>query len=270
MNENSKCVFLLRGISATGKGTRVSTLMEFLKTKYECEVRDIHPSNEAKPFPIATVFPEPNLTFLGRWVKSNKIGRLYSWSSLDGFSSQDKMYEDIVRYFSYSRGLFLEGYFGGKRPVVTPQVTLPMGFTDYMVRHYFHEDMEELQQRCLGRSGARIKGSCYRDNQACLQESYKIRNIELFKAGFRKNNIPESNLDFHFVNAKEPVYKYGVSALIRLGLDKHVDDFIEFSKENSTLRHVDNVEYNHKRFEKYMGGDSDKRFLIPITGSIQK
>jgi hypothetical protein len=67
---------ILKGASGTGKGTRVSQLIEWLKT----QETPIVWTPQKKPFGL--LFPKHGFMFIGCYTESNKSG-LTSWSSMD-------------------------------------------------------------------------------------------------------------------------------------------------------------------------------------------
>lgn len=256
---------ILRGISATGKGTRVSILMEYLKSKFSYESHIIaNVPNEIfkSPWQISVFFPEIKTVFIGRWVKSNKSG-LMSWNSLDGISGyQDSLYYDLPKYYK-GCNIVMEGYFGGKGSHIYPHFLVP-SVENTVYFHYLYDDIEELQERCVGRSGSRIKGSCWADNRAYLMKpEYKEKDIEIFKNHF-KNTGSDGFISYTFHAHTESPNIFGMLALKSMDLDNYIKDFTDRWQEFSTLRDTSIIEDNHKRFMKYRGGDTDNKILIPI------
>lgn len=256
---------ILKGISATGKGTRVSTLMEYLKSKYYHEshiIANVPEEDFKNPWQISVFFPEIKTVFIGRWVKSNKSG-LMSWSSLDGFSGyQDSLYMDLPTYYK-GCNIVMEGYFGGKGSHIWPTNLLPH-VDNISYFHFLYDDLEELQTRCVGRSGSRIKGSCWGDNYGYLRKpEYKQKDIDTYiKMYLEAGGKGDMSYTFHRFDESPEVF--GRSALKAMGLTDLVLDFHANWSQFSTLRHTDDKEGNLDKYLKYRAFDTENRVLIPM------
>lgn len=264
--EMNSTAIILKGISATGKGTRVSTLLEFLKSRYAHHshmVTQIGEFDLKKPMQIGVYFPRLRLFFLGGWVKSNKSG-LISWSSLDGFSSYNaSLYYDISKYYA-GCNIVMEGYFGGKGDHVWPS-HLGKYFKNVCYFHYLYTDLEELQERCVMRSGKRIKGSCWGDNRAYLiKPEYKIKDVESFREKFNSVAQPDGFFSYTFHPHDELPVVFGRLALKYLGLYNEMIEFKEQWLQFSTLRRCEDKEDNHAKYMKYLKIDSDYRVNVEM------
>jgi hypothetical protein len=252
----------MKGISATGKGTRMSTLIEFLKTVdagYQSWfVTKIGVQSIPQPYQIALHFPKVNITFMGRWVKSNKIGRMVSWSSLDGFSAHKENYFDIATLANQSH-YCCEGYFGGKSLV--PAQFKNAGYDKLVVDHFLFADIEELQARCSGRSGERIKGSCYSDNEYFLDEKKRQRFIDNFM-----ELAHEAQIDVYYrLNmSTTPAQDWGCQVLREIGRVDLLAAFLDHAQKNPTLRHVTKAQENIAKFSKYLPGDTTNIRLVKL------
>lgn len=259
-----RTLFLLCGISATGKGTRVSTLIEFLKTldsDYQSFfVSKIGLQTVKKPFQIALHFPKFNTTFMGKWLKSNKTGRMISWSSLDGFSSYKENYFDIPNLTPQSH-FICEGHFGSF--FFKPDRAAQCGFRKQVVDHFLYRDKQEYRDRCLGRSASQIKedSSPYQRNAQFLDETKRDRYYAKWANLAAQNNV-EFSVATHWCDTL-PVY-WGCKVLSEIGLRDSKLDFMNFCETNTTYRHVDSAQANIDRFSKYLGGDTENIRLVEL------
>lgn len=256
---------VLKGISATGKGTRVSTLLEYLKSVYKYEshvVNQIGEFNLKKPHQLGVYFPELKIFFLGGWVKSNKSG-LISWSSLDGFSGYNaSLYYDISKFYQ-GCSLIMEGYFGGKGDHVWPS-HLGKYFTNICYFHFLYSDLEELQERCVMRSGKRIKGSCWGDNYAYLKKpEYKDKDYLSFLEKFRSVNT-DGFFSYTFHRHDEAPGVFGRLALKYLGMYDDMIPFYESWERFTTLRRCEDKEDNHNKYMKYLKFDTDNQVVVDM------
>ena len=73
-------IIVVKGTSATGKGTRVVQFIEWLRTKLEPTELTYTIGDKTRPFGLK--FEELKLIFVGQYTVSNKSG-LASWTSMD-------------------------------------------------------------------------------------------------------------------------------------------------------------------------------------------
>lgn len=252
----STCHMLI-GISGTGKGTRMSTLIEYLKTKstdYESIfLKSINDTDIKKPYQIALRFNDLGITFFGRWVKSNKLNRLISWSSLDSFSTYQEHYPKLMEMFN--KDIFCsEGYYATRGSWMSPESIRLYGYEKFHCHHFLYKELEDLQQRCLGRSGARIKGSCWGDNQYYLREGNQEKTIQSFVEKCR--DVKFLGYQYDFNSCEEPVYFWGAKVITESLPTLDASEFVTWAKENNTLRHVDKAVENSDKYSKYLLGDT--------------
>lgn len=270
-------LFLLKGISATGKGTRVSQLLEFLKTKfayssiYVTKVNIDGTEFKIQPFQLSVSVPHLNLIFIGRWVRSNK-SKLISWSSLDNLSKfNEPFYKYIVEYFGSRKfDLICEGYFGGKSSALIPEYASQF-FDSANVTHYYYDNMEELQLRVEGRSGSRIKGTCYNDNRRYTKEESRVLDYQRYLGKW-----PSSSYEFKRFDS--PISDFGSLLLESINENGLRTEFLEYCERETTHRKVGTeqdskyVGYLTKECEESTSIeiiiDSTKQHLLDLTGNI--
>lgn len=262
---------MCKGISAVGKGTRFSHLMEFLKTKFSWHTigyKDFVRYDGAiiTDTPIGTWFPEINMYFLGRWVKSNKSG-LISWSCLDTINSLfGKQYiTELYLNIGNNKGhVLVEGYPMTMCKEYSPKwITENSNITNLFYQYFIYpNDIEHVQERVVGRSGKRIKGSCWGQNKMFDNECNNFMNN---KEIMDKYNVHIDKCDYNI--APEI---FGHTYLSYLQVDPSlVEEFYEWSKTNSTLRHISDKEGNHAKFYKYLNYKDWNYIDIEPVRSIQ-
>lgn len=263
-------LFLLKGISGCGKGSRVSQLIEFLKTEYKYHTYLVdklkvgeEKFNLKKPLQLGIIFPDLNTFFVGRWVQSNK-SKLISWSSLDNLSRYGQTFYRYLPIKFSKMNLVVEGYFGGKTNAFIPKFAKKY-FDKGNFVNYYYEDIEELQERVVGRSGKRIKGTCYRDNSKYTKPEVRLNEINAFVSEW-----PE--LTYEFKNYKDPLVNFGITFIHELELgDDLKQKFLDYSKHTTTLREVDMIQ--DPKYHKYwVDGDSENSEIhqFDIDSSIDK
>ena len=287
VNESAKfnklSIWNMYGISATGKGTRLSQVLSYLfatqpHTKIGIEVTKEDGRKKVTPF--GYFFPESKIFIIGKFVRSNKAGRLYSFNSHDYMISnvthgidQRIIYDSMVRAIRAvgAEYVIFEGY-----PCMWGQAGLLEMLDKYVLTEdeksrikinslYFYYPaerdvgFEELQKRVVGRSGARIKGTCWGGN------SLWEKTASLHEAG--KHDVHESRIGFgkgYLFDA--PVTVFGECLFGQEPeLNKYLDGFMEFSKSFDTKRDVSNPEANYEMFESIYSGEKSGQFeyLVP-------
>lgn len=222
---------LLKGISGTGKGTRVALLQLFLINETDYEVLSTQHPEKDKTIPYGIYFPQYNIRMLGKWARSHK-SKLWSWTSLDYFySSFGREFTESTVRNSTDANTIIEGY-----PMTGTKIYRPdglhthFGYDRQMINTFVYNDFEELQQRVEGRSGKRIKGTCWGGNKTFYNECDRMleasrANPNIFCVVLR------SSYD-------EEVESFGVRYLTFLGLDSLINRFKEFAKSTDVFRKV--------------------------------
>lgn len=182
MSTNS--IFIAKGTSGTGKGTRVNQLLKFLKSEnYDCE-KIIHKytfKGKPKEIVLGYYFKEVNIFIFGTYVKSNKSG-LESLSSLDAYHATfgGQGFRDILKQKNteYSNTLFMmEGY-----PLVISPKYRPiyfyeeLGIRNFLAQYYYYNDnKDDYLKRIFNRSGRFPKGNAaWFSNSGSLYEGRAI------------------------------------------------------------------------------------------------
>ena len=248
MLNNSYCQ--LKGISGTGKGTRTWQLQNFLATKFRGEIFSMRvdingPLKPAdirfhkKPFVLGVYFPEINVLFTGKLVKSNRSG-LISWNSLDylrGTTRSDKELRAILAALN-DKNIIVEGY-----PVTittnyeVQNIRSAMGYDNYYYHYFLYKTFEDLQTRMVNRSGKEIKGTCWGVQAAAIRELK--RHKALLDSGEFKYNF---KLECSFFD--EDHAQFGCSYLDFVGLEHLKSEFVDYAAKHSVLRSVDKLKEN--------------------------
>ncbi len=233
INTAGKSFCQLKGISATGKGTRVSQLLLFLNYKSQDGAKIVYVDDR----PYGIYVEKFNLLVPGKYVVSNKSG-LISLTGLDIMvSDMDDgrfMPDELMKLYPEA-SIICEGYVSTQGTYYQPQNQYNNGFKNQQWEVYLYDNLEELQKRVIGRSASRIKGTCWVGN-------------EVFKSHFTHDILPqcasleEKDEDFHsftlFSKFSESHAEFGKRWLTFNGHRDLVDEFVTWSNENSVLRIV--------------------------------
>lgn len=237
------------GTSGHGKGTRLSTLMEFFKyLGFNFEIQYlVNDKNAEKPNlqVIGSLCKELNMFVMGRWVKSNKSG-LMSWSSLDTLTagSNFDVAVSLTKQFK-DHNYFAEGYVACFTSLWYANIMIPQGFTSIHKIGYEYDNKEQMLDRVMQRSGRPIKGDA-----SWSQNTFARGVIDNDLKYFAENpQVPHTCFMTRF---DAPVSIYGETFLKQIGAPQSIiDEFMAFCDSLSTLRHCNNLDENHKRFIAY-------------------
>lgn len=243
-------VFTMMGISGTGKGTRLSQLIHFLTSKME-STNIIAMAD--KPCMIGVYFKDLNLICLGKWVRSNKSGRMISFSSFDWIQSlvlaSGKNIFDLINSSIKDLNIANVAFEGYPCMIdyrtITGKVNDGIGIIPAVHTQYFQYPLENgfelLQDRIVGRSGSRIKGTCWAGNIG-IGRTGNAHNIAI-----QNNELTGYSETFDY-NAPVTTFGEHVLSVLKPSL---VSEFLEFSKENNTLRHLDDVDGSIQKVSTY-------------------
>jgi hypothetical protein len=267
---------MCKGTSGTGKGTRISQLQMFFKhigLKHEMHWVD----DTTKIVPVCLVFPEVNMAFLGKWVKS-QYSKLWSWTSLDYIHARFQFQYTpgfITEYKNYN--LVAEGY-----PMTLgscyrfKHIHETFGFTKQFYQYYHYdlhkkentkeqndECFEQLQGRMMERSGHRIKGSCWGSNWGAYAE-YETHQKE-------HDEDPrgvELKLSRHRYD--DDINVFGASILPFIGRPDLVEAFHKYCLENNTLRKMGDNQVHNEFVIETLNAPKVPNKVIPNIGCDPK
>lgn len=230
-NKGKFSIFCLRGISGSGKGSRVSHLLVFLSgifTNFKYLIVD-------KKTCIGIFFPEINTVFLGKWVISNK-SNLISWSSHDWLQIYN--FKKTLNNFTFNEvlvklrtdynvdNLIFEGYPCMMNPLNIFDLYNEQDKPSIHTYYYIYNTFEEMQYRVLHRSGKEIKGTCWVQNKSIVKEYNNFLNT---------SNLGD-NLKF---NVNEPIHTFGEIFLNKINRADLIEEYLKYSKKFNTLRDLD-------------------------------
>lgn len=227
---------ILKGPSGTGKGTRVSQLIEFLKTK-------------EKPIPfyysmiskssMGLLFKESGILFIGSYVCSNK-GGLSSWSSLDSVHAAVKTASNgrlvVLEAIDFARQhskenicIVMEGepmLLSDKfRPEFLSKTYQP---NHLMISYFTYSSRDEYEARIQGRSGIPGGDSGWGRADGYPKDFEKSKEEAVL--------LDDTQCHLSMRSFDETYWKWGADLLTLLG--KPVDEYSAWSKNNPMLREL--------------------------------
>lgn len=247
----------LRGISATGKGTRMYQLVSFLKTQFkwtffQAEVPAYREKKEDGTVPVYTVknfgifFPELKLLIPGRIVKSNK-SRLLSFTGADMITSgwsHDTLFDLNLKFATQYNWLY-EGYTGLDNGKLNPkwlEESTAGDIHNYFYRMYHHPDKEEMLARFKSRSYTVAKGdAAYSQNENHSTISYNTI--------LKETEDLNVNCDIKLHESTEPMEEFIFSYMGFLGFSSaYAEMHEEWAETHNYKRDYQDAQQNYDNF----------------------
>lgn len=198
-------LFVIKGTSGTGKGTRVAQLIEFLHTKEEPdELFFTSLGKTPKQKPLGLLFRSLGLVFIGGYTVSNKSG-LASWTSMDSLHAALKTGEaaraELKKLFDQGYSLVCEG-----EPLMMSDKWRPEFLMDFfkpnkLVMVYFHyTDRKDYDERIKNRSGKPAGDSGWSRNESYGKEYVKTCEEMMSLVEKTRGNVVTTCQDFLHVS----------------------------------------------------------------------
>lgn len=178
-------IIVVKGTSATGKGTRVVQFIEWLRTKLEPTELTYTIGDKTRPFGLK--FEEMKLIFVGQYTVSNKSG-LASWTSMDAIHAATGS-GDIAR--DLVKGWLAQGYTlvcEGEPLMLSDKWRPEWMFKNYPIEslallYFAYPDRYQYDARIRGRSGKEAGDSGWSRNESYSKEFEKSK-AEMLALGF--------------------------------------------------------------------------------------
>ena len=220
---------LILGSSATGKGTRMNQLIQFLNTKFKYdEFEDL--DKDGKKFTLGIYYKELDILFLGKYVTNKQTG-IVSWSSMDSIWSKYGGTESTVsRIKKLNHNIICEGYDIMDTFRIRPAHMSSDGCKNFFYQLFYYDKngIQDYMNRVIGRSGKKPKGTTSFDkNGAVLGWEPKINN------DIEENNLNGMCQKYLF---DADINIIGKEYLKFLKLDELSNEFVEYYKNNKFFK----------------------------------
>lgn len=217
------------GSSATGKGTRMNQLMQFLNTKYTPEIFE-DTDKDGKKFNLGLLYKELDILILGKYVNNVQTG-ISSWSSMDSIWSKYGGTEPTVaRIKELHNNVICEGYANMDTFRIRPAHMSSNGCKNFFYQLFYYDKngIQDYLNRVIGRSGKEPKGTtAFEKNGAVLSWEPKILK------DISENNLTGICQKYLF---DADIDTIGKEYLKFLGLNDLANEFVEYTKENKFFK----------------------------------
>lgn len=238
-----KHIAILRGSSATGKGTRMSQLLLFLQSLYYSETVEHtyisgnkRGTGKLRMRPYGIRFPELNNTvFIGYWCKSRPGGQMF-WQSMDGFVrntfTKDDCVEQLQEIFEmYSIVVDIHRTAGTGVGEFLKHENIIKYFDRVMYNRFFHTCKEDYIERISGRNGENRGGKSGSYSGFTSPQS-EMKKYKEDAKHFRDGDF------YELIDARVDYLEFGREYLKFIGLDNLVNKFQLFSQNYTTKRTI--------------------------------
>lgn len=138
----------INGANATGKSTRVATLVDYLDNNYDVELVHRDCRNGYKE--VGRIYGE--YFVMGRPTKKGL------WAGIDladysSIQSRYDLYKDIHESYPQVKYFIQEGYFNNTSKTTTKEVLKDYGVDSYSYYYILYDDIQDFINRCNGRTG---------------------------------------------------------------------------------------------------------------------
>lgn len=260
----SKNMIVVKGTSATGKGTRVVQILEFLKTHYDHQVVTFEDTygKTPKTRPLGILFPDLKLLFIGCYTISNKSG-LTSWTSMDYLHASVKKGEYaraiLKEWVDQDLTLVCEGEALLQSDKWRPEFMYQYyGLDNLSILYFYYQNRAQYDERVVGRSGKVAGDSGWSRNESypkefgwCLNEmetlGFALKHIDY---GTQPDVIAVTNgwSEFALCYHNSPLYVVGNVVIQTLRKEGVVDipfksfDFYNYCDMTPMLRSIGNAD----------------------------
>lgn len=231
----SSTIFLVKGISGSGKSTRVYLFLEYLES-LGLELQPFRFTTlDGKEKEIGLYSPDLNTIFVGKWYENGGVRR---WQGHDSMTGRLCHSEGLSHFL---KSVANQGYsvvLDGAGTTATWRLRPKYLFEDNKFNEIIHirydytpDQLEDYRNRIEYRSGEPPKGdSMWRKSQTFLHDYQKAveEAKEVQKAG--------CHVQLFDLPYDEPVYDLGVKILEHFCLEDVVPEFITYCNNSDYIR----------------------------------
>jgi len=247
--EKNNSVFIVKGISASGKSSRVFQLYKYFESlgvpKHDFEYANSN--NEKKT--VGILFDAINVLFIGAVYKTGDIERWQGYDSKTSSFVNSQGFSDFIEQTLPNHSILIEGAGVTQSHRLRPRFLYDYcGCKSIFIQYYNYtqQQKDKYLERVMGRSG-KYPGETMWDKASAFEK-------ENFMSISEKEDIKDlANVYVDYQLYDAPIEHFGVEFFKFLGLNDFVPGFIEFV-ENLNYISTNKFE-NFTSFKHYMGED---------------
>lgn len=233
---DGNAIVLVKGISGSGKSTRVFLLLDYLEELGERLEPYVYTPITGKTQPVGIYSPALNLVFVGKFYEDGGVKRWQGYDSMTGRLGKAEGLSHFLLHTSRERHNVL---IDGAGTTVTWRLR-PLDlcgtseFTNILhIRYDYRDDQwDEYCARIAYRSGKPPKGDCMWRKHRTFQHDYEKAIVEAQAVNEAGGNVVLRNQPYD-----APVWDFGKELFTFYGESSEVcEDFVTFCKESDYIQ----------------------------------
>lgn len=215
----------VKGVSASGKSTRVYLLFDYLRS-LGFRYRDFKFINfEGKEKTVGILFEEINLVFIGKLYKTGEVERYQGYDVMTGYFGKSSYFSDFLKENSDKFSFIVEGAgVTGTNRLRPLFLNKYCGFNNIFMQYYNYDldDKQSYLNRIIYRSGKEPNKGTMWDKCSWFISDHRdsVKEFELVK-----DSIESSFCYYDLFSA--PIYDFGCKIINELELGS-IDSFKDF------------------------------------------
>lgn len=221
-------VSVVKGVSASGKSSRVYQLISFFENELGMKKEPFFFTNiEGKRKEVGIFFEEPNILFIGQEYNSGGVTRFQGFDNKTSCFKGTALFCDFLKEQAKKSSVVIEGagitQSNRYRPLFMRK---DLGIKNIYIQYYNfkNEEKDEYDQRIMLRSGKLPPKGTMWDKCSSFNKEYQFSLNE--KESLENNETIYVNWD-HYTT---PIDDYGTKMLVLMGLDFLVERFISYTE----------------------------------------
>lgn len=223
----NKTIFVVKGISGSGKSSRVFQLLRFLE-KQGYTLSDFTIINsEGKEKTVGVLVKEFSLVFIGKIYKSGEIERWQGYDVMTGSLEGASGFSEFLKKYSKEYSFVVEGAGITQTHRLRPKFLIEeLGFENILMQYYNYpeEGKEKYYSRIIYRSGEKPKKDVMWDKNVGFINDSKFSEKEI-------KNLTSGNVKLYKNEFEEPISDFGEKFLLFTNQIDQYDKFVDFVEE---------------------------------------
>lgn len=230
-------ILVVKGVSGSGKSTRVFLFLKFLEEILKLTVSDFYFTNfEGKSKLVGLLVEELGLVFIGKKYETNNFVRFQGYDVTTGYFGKSSYFSDFLRDNSAKYSFIVEGAGVTGTNRLRPYFLYNYcGFSDILIQYYNYnmDQHREYLDRIFYRSGKEpIKGTMWDKCSGFISDHRdSLKEIDLLKG--EVGRIVFANTFYNLFDT--PVYDFGCKALSFLDLEDFINSYISYCNTNNYI-----------------------------------
>jgi len=223
-----KSIFIVKGISGSGKSSRVFQLLSFFRDKGFTFEDFFYTNKDGKVRNIGINIKELNLIFIGKLYNSNGVERWQGYDSVTGAFIKASYFSEFLFDNLGTYGFIVDGAGITQTNRLRPKFLAAGGFKNIFIQYYNYLNKEDYLSRIIYRSGAAPKKDVMWDKNGGFISDYN----------FSMKEISEINDINHYIDNKmfdELIDDFGIKFLLFTKNENLIEDFMDFVESNDYI-----------------------------------